>query len=267
MLPRTLVQVHGMPPFLSWREAGRMLEAAGQAQGGPADASSGLTIHNDDRGSWAFNPLYSQWQLLHIVQSGDTLWALSGRYYGERSMAGVHVIGRVEQNRPILGASYDQAIPGDVILIPDLEQPGASPPAPPPPGAVPAPGGDPVPGPGEPPVPGAPPPVVGLPTQPPPGWPPGMPWPPVEVPTQPPETPPGDEQAPDILIPGQPPGAPPVLVGGAPAEPPPPKEPSWWTTPRVAIVGGLAAATVIAAVWAASRRPKKRRAPRRRRRR
>jgi hypothetical protein len=267
-----MVQQHGLPPFLSWRDAGAC-EAGGQAQGGPADASIGMTIHNDDRGSWAFNPLYSQWMLLHIVQSGDTLWNLSGRYYGERSTAGVHLIGQIEQNRPILGNDYRQAIPGDVILIPDLAQPG-EPPAPGPPAAEPGPG-EPVPGPGDPPLGGAPDPVAGLPATPPPGWPPGMPWPPVLVTPEPRETPPGDEQGPDIIDPGDYiggddiTGAEPILTGGETAIEPAPAEP-WWTTTRIALIGGLGLATVGLIVWGATRgskKPRRRSSSRRRRRR
>jgi hypothetical protein len=249
-------------------------EAAGQAQGGPADASLGMTIQNDDRGSWAWNALQGQWQLLHVVVSGDTLWNLTRTYYGAggQNLASVRAIGQVPQNEPILGPEYRDAVPGDVILIPNLEQPGAAPPSPPPGGALPPPGGDPVPQPDEPPLGGAPQPIPELPAQPPPGWPPTMPWPPVLVTPEPGDEPPGplpgegpiDEIGPPTIDPGIPPGVEPIPVGAiVPAEPE-----SWWTTGRIALVGGLSLATVGLIVWGATRGAKRRRrAPRRRRRR
>lgn len=243
-----IVHRRGLPPFLA------TIEAAGQAQGGPADASAALTKQTDSRGTWAWNPLYDEWQLLHIIRSGDTLWAMSGTYYGERSVPGVHKIGRVEQNRPILGSDYEQAVPGDVILIPGLAQPG---------GAVPSPPGDPaVPPPG-----GAQPPGLELPgegidwtsPEPPDNWPPQLPWPPGSV--TPPITTPVELPA-DIpaLPPAQP--AEPTPVGAEPAQPV--TQESWWTTPRIALVGGLSVVTVGLIAWAATRGAKK---PRKRRRR
>ncbi|MHC4218173.1 MAG: hypothetical protein ACYSU7_06910 [Planctomycetota bacterium] len=269
MIPRRLVQIHGMPPWLSFRGASGIGEASGQAQGGPADASVGMTIHNDDRGSWAWNALEGQWMLLHIIVGGDTLWNLTARYYGPtgQNLVSVRRIGNIPQNAPILGSDYRDAVPGDVILIPDLEQPGASPPSPPGGGAEPAPGGDPTPGPGDPPISGGLDPIGGLPAEPPPGWPPTMPWPPFET------DPGGDEPTNGEPATGAPSnGAEPILVGGAPAaavngangE-------TWWTTGRIALVGGIGVATVALIVWGATRGTKRRRrsprrTPRRRRR-
>ncbi len=270
MMNRNIVRIHGLPPFVNWRNA------SGIAQGGPADASAGLSLMTDDRGTWAWNTPYGQWMLLRTIRSGDTLWAMSGQYYGERTMAGVHLIGNIEQNRPILGASYDKAVPGDVILIPDLTQPGAAPPSPGPPAAQPPADGSPVPGPDEPPLAGGGYPIPELPAEPPPGWPATMPWPPLEVPSEPGDQPPGElpgEQA--GPIPTEPVlGAPPVLVGGPGAVEPAPApngQESWWTTTRIALVGGLGLATVGLIVWGATRGSKRRRrrssSPRRRRRR
>lgn len=290
MQPRTMVQVHGLPPWLSWRNA------SGIAQGGPADASVGMALETDTRATWAYNNVYGAWMALHIIRSGDTLWALSGRYYGQRSMEGVHYIGRIEQNAPILGSSYDKAVPGDVILIPTMEPqfpgPAFSIPSPPPPGAQPPPGGDPVPQPGDPGQPGTANPIDWLPEQPPPGWPPTMPWPPLQVgpgPVDPTPTDPGpiNGGGEPRLDPGElPPGMDPPPGGW---EPPPGVEPipagaivttkkkepeTWWTTGRIALVGGLSVATIGLIVWGSTRgtKTKRRRArprrttPRRRRR-
>jgi hypothetical protein len=255
-----------------------MREASGQAQGGPADASAGLTLLNDERGTWGWNPIYGAWMLLHTIVSGDTLWNLSGRYYGQRSMEGVHLIGNVEQNVPILGSDYRQAIAGDVILIPAtpaMPPPGAAPPMPGPPSADPPPnGGGPVPQPGDPQLPEDP--VGWLPEEPPPFWPPGMPWPPIQTDPEPDPEPPGAEP-PVVVDPGLPPEPPP----GPPEEPPPDVvlarvEPEaapekWWTTGRIALVGGLGLAAVGLIVWGATRgakkRPRRRARPRRRQRR
>lgn len=271
--PRSMVQIHGLPPWLSWRDAG------GQAQGGPADASVNLTILDTPEGAWAWNALEGEWQKLHAIVSGNTVWGLTATYYGAsgQNLANVRRIGNVPQNKPILGPSYDQAVPGDVILIPGLAQPQAAPPSPPPPGAQPPPGGDPVPQPGEPPITGAPQPVPDVGFDPPPGWPPTMPWPPVLVDPEPSPEPPGP--LPDPSPPTPPVGAEPIQVGAPGAAPPgaivKAQPASWWTTGRIALVGGLGIGTVALIVWGATRGAKKkparrrstRRAPPRRRRR
>ena len=246
-----IVRQHGLPSFMS------TIEAAGQAQGGPADASAALTKMNDSRGTWAWNPLYDEWQLLHNIRSGDTLWNMSGTYYGVRSVAGVHKIGKVDQNRPILGSDYEQAIPGDIVLIPELPQPTAAVPSPPPDVAVP------------PPItydPPAPPEVDWTAPDPPENWPPQLPWPPEDV------MPPIVPEVPDMPTPALPPGPPtdavPTPIGAEPAVPS--ARDSWWTTPRIALVGGLSVATVGLIAWAATRgakKPRRRRRPAKRRRR
>lgn len=260
-----IVTRHGLPPFLN------TVEVAGQAQGGPADASEGLNKINVGEQTWAWNPIYDEWQLLRMIRSGDTLWNMSGQYYGERSVPGVRRIGNVEQNRPILGSSYDRAVPGDVILIPGLDQPGAAPPSPPPGGAQPPPGG------AVPPTPPDLPPIGGIDwtsPEPPPNWPPYLPWPPDQV--APPDAPPVDvpDVPPPVVVgPGEPPaGAEPTPVG---ATTPGGEREGWWTTGRIALVGGLAVVTTGLIVWGATRGSKKRkrgkprkrqRTPRRRRR-
>jgi len=178
----------GLPPPLALAQAAGIYgEAGGQAQGGPADASEGLskvsgTWHGQAR-TWAWNPVYSEWQLLHVIREGDTLWRMGQTYYGESSTANVRRICNLEQNAPIIGADRDcaQGVPGDVLLIPGLEQPSNQPPASPPGGAVPPPDGY------EPPT---------FPTDPgldqrPPGYPDDWPWPPVwdTTPAEPPAEP------------------------------------------------------------------------------
>lgn len=247
-----IVRRHGLPPWLN------TVEAAGQAQGGPADASAGLQKMNDARGTWAWNPLYNEWQLLRVIRSGDTLWAMSGEYYGERSVPGVHRIGNIDQNQPILGSTYDRAVPGDVILIPQLQQPVGAPPQPPGDGAIPPPGGSQPPGLDLPP--GG---IDWTAPEPPPNWPPDWPWPPgnvtppITLPTEPPyEPPPG---TPPQLPPGN--GAAPTPVGATT----PGAEEKFWTNGKIALIGGLALGTIGLVVWGATRGAKqKRRSPRRR---
>lgn len=237
-----MVRQLGLPPFLC------TFEAAGQAQGGAADASEGLAKMNDARGTWAYNTLQDEWQLLHVIRSGDTLWAMGNRYYGQSSVANVHRIGNVPQNRPIVGSDYAQCVPGDVLLIPGLEQPGNAVPAPPPGGAVPPPeGANP---PGLPDFPG----VDWTSPTPPPNWPSDWPWPPLQG--QPPITTPVETPAP---TPGPGQGAEPIQVG-APS-PGAPARASWWTPGKIALVGGLSLAGVGLIVWGATRGAKGRRRP------
>lgn len=115
-----------------------VLESGGTAAGHPQDASEGLPRQSDTGANvWAWNPVYNEWQRLHSVQWGDTLWNLSATYYGQPSLDGVHAIHHVEQNIAIQGPSADTGlIPGDVILIPGLPQlfqaPAPTPQLPPP---------------------------------------------------------------------------------------------------------------------------------------
>jgi len=255
MMNQIIVQRHGLPPFLSY------IEAAGQAQGGAADASAGLNKVTDDRGTWAWNPLYSEWQLLHIVRSGDTVWQMGATYYGQSSLTNVHRIGNIEQNFPLLGSTYDQAVPGDVLLIPGLAQPSGQPPAPAPGGAVPPPGG------------AMPPDEPGLAPDVPDWWPPNLPWPPYQ--TQP-EVPGGQEMPGEV--PGEPAdqAPPPQGVPVGAITPRAPEKKSWWTGGKIALVGGLGLTALGLIVWGATRGQKRttrrtsttrRRPPQRRRRR
>jgi len=117
---RTTGAAVGMPMLSTF-------DAAGIAQGGPADASAGLTEMVAGGARWAWNPLQAQWQRKHTIVKGDTVWALTAYYYGSPSIERVNQVGAVPQNKPILGPMKDQAVPGDVILIPGLAQPGPSP--------------------------------------------------------------------------------------------------------------------------------------------
>lgn len=106
-----------------------VLEAAGAAAGHTQDASRGMpTMQKPDGSIWAFNASMGEWQYVYTVKHGDTLYALSGLFYGQKSLPGVHAIYNVPQNKVIQGPSADSGlIPGDVILIPGLPQPAAAP--------------------------------------------------------------------------------------------------------------------------------------------
>lgn len=95
----------------------------------PQDASAGMARYTDAEGHvWAYNPVSDEWQRTHIIRSGDTLWKLSGVYYGSSSLGGVREIFNVPQNKAIQGGSPDTGlIPDDIILIPSLPQPVAPP--------------------------------------------------------------------------------------------------------------------------------------------
>lgn len=101
------------------------IEAGGARAGVTETAAAGLEKRSDAEGRvWAWNPEMDQWQLLHEIAWGDTLWNLSRTYYGQPSLEGVRAIHEVPQNYAIQGPSPDHGlIPGDVILIPDLQQP------------------------------------------------------------------------------------------------------------------------------------------------
>src|SRR5262245_37099954 len=106
-----------------------MLEAAGAKSGHPEDAGAGMPSWIDGTGKkWVFNRAMGEWQVPHTIKSGDTLWKLSGVYHGKPSLPGVHAIYNVPQNKAIQGPSADSGlIPGDVILIPGLQQPSQAP--------------------------------------------------------------------------------------------------------------------------------------------
>jgi hypothetical protein len=106
-----------------------LLDAAGAKLGRPEDASANMPRWQDSNGKpWAFNASMGEWQRVHTIASGDSLWKLSGLYYGTSSLGGVHAIYAVPQNKTIQGPSPDSGlIPGDVILIPGLPQPTTPP--------------------------------------------------------------------------------------------------------------------------------------------
>lgn len=106
-----------------------MTEAGGAAAGVPQNAWNGLSTATDANGAlWAFNPDSSEWQLIHVVQRGDTLWKLSGLYYGQSSLAGVRAIHGVGRNQAVQGRDPNTGlIPGDQILITGLVQPSIAP--------------------------------------------------------------------------------------------------------------------------------------------
>jgi len=106
----------------------RLLESSGAAAGHAQDASAGMVVVLVGGVRWAWNPLQTQWQRTHTIAAGDTLWHLSGSYFGASSLGGVQAIYGVPQNRAIQGPSPDSGlIPGDVILIPNLTRPASLP--------------------------------------------------------------------------------------------------------------------------------------------
>jgi hypothetical protein len=242
---QTLV-VHrpGLPPWLSIRQV------SGINQGGAADASAGLSkITTDADETWAWNPVDGEWQLLHIIRSGDTLWNMGGHYYGQRSRENVHRIGNVQQNKPIVGNDYASCVPGDILLIPGLAQPADQPALPPGGGASPPGGGL------EPPAEG------GDWGDPPAGWDPNLPWPPVTggigLPVEPPAE--GGEGADDGEQPAE--GEPVSAITPAEGE-----KKGFWTTGKIVAAAGGGVALVALIAFLATRKPKRRRAPSRRRR-
>lgn len=258
-----VIQRPGLPPFLQTFQAAslRWREASGIGQGGPADASAGLSkVQGTFRGeaaTWAWNPIDAEWQLCHILTDRNTLWDMGGHYYGTKSRANVHRIGNVEQNRAIIGADsdYAQGVPGDILLIPGLAQPSGLTPQPPPGGSVPEPGG------AVPPLP---------PSEPggrPPGYPPDWEWPPgwSTSPVEPPA------ELPGLPEPTEPGGAVPTPIG---ADTGTTGRTSWWTPAKIALVGGMGVATLGLIVWGVvnagkprlRRKPKPRKSTRRRRR-
>jgi len=207
----------------------RLLESSGAAAGHAQDASAGLTIVLVGGDRWAWNPLQAQWQRTHTIVSGNTLWNLSGSYYGAPSLAGVQAIYAVPQNRAIQGPSPDSGlIPGDVILIPNVTRPAALPLSGPSPNVqVDQPVVSPVGG-GTGPLPG---PVVG----------------------------------PDVHVTGGPqPVQPPAPVPGPNGQIVKPEEPKkFWTTGKIVAAGVIGASAIgiaIAIAIAASRKKKRRRA-------
>jgi hypothetical protein len=245
-----IVRRPGLPPWMNTVEVARprTREAGGQAQGGAADASVGLEkISSGPDETWAWNPIYDQWQLLHVIRSGDTLWQMGAHYYGQASRDNVHRIGDVEQNRRIVGSTYDQCVPGDILLIPDLTPPANQPPAPPGNGAEPPPGGAEPPGSGQ---------DGGIDWgDPPANWPPDMPWPPVGgVVTAPYEPPAGGGEQPGPITP-TPVGATTPTTG---------ETKGWWTTGKVVGVSAGGLAVVALVIYLATRKPGRRGAPRRR---
>ncbi|HXS82638.1 MAG TPA: hypothetical protein VN896_07935 [Methylomirabilota bacterium] len=223
-------------------------ESGGAAHGGPEDASEGLAKMQDRKGTWAFNDVMGEWEFVHTIKSGDTLFYLSGWYYGTPSLDGVRAIYHVPQNRAIQGPSPDRGlIPGDKILIPALPQPATAPqgsdthPAEPP--ATPPSGVSPVGAPGNA-FPGPTPATV------PEGWPEGEPFPPVQVPS-------GDA----IEVPSSPSGAHPVLVStSTPATTTGSTRKGFWTPGKVALAAGVGLTGTALILYLALRKPKRRRA-------
>lgn len=102
------------------------LEAAGALAGHIEDLTAGLPVALDGAGRrWV--QYLGTWMLTHKIRSGDTLWALTKTYYGAagQTVPNVQIIGNHPLNEPILSAAsnYTKAIPGDVIVIPNVSPP------------------------------------------------------------------------------------------------------------------------------------------------
>lgn len=232
-----------LPPFL---------EAAGSKSGHPEDASTGMPKWTDaSNQSWAFNQAMGQWQIPHIIRSGDTLWKLSGLYYGKSSLDGVHAIHNVPQNKAIQGPSADSGlIPGDIILIPGLPQPAQAPAA-----ADTTPMGapqTPVMAPPVPTAPGSPLPFP-VPSSAPTGWPTSIPYPPTQTPSGPDIVPAswsGSEPAPIVL--------PTVDVEGQVPASSSSTQKGFWTGGRIAIASGVGLVGLGTVIYLATRKKRRR---------
>lgn len=226
-----------------------MLEASGAAVGHAQDASAGLNVMTDaSNATWAWNPGAGEWQMLHTIASGDTLWKLSGLFYGTSSLDGVHDIYDVPQNKAIQGPSADSGlIPGDVILIPGLPQPTTAPAAADTTGpmqvpqvptgifTLPTAAGSPLPAP--------------VPSGAPDNWDPSTPYPPVNAPSG------GAIVLPTTYVTGDDPTATTVSTttpGGAAAP--------FWTHGRIAVAAGAGVIGLGTVVWLMTRKKKRRRA-------
>lgn len=230
-----------------------MLEAAGSKSGHPEDASAGMPKWTDaSNQQWAFNAAMGEWQMPHLIRSGDTLWKLSGLYYGKSSLDGVHAIHNVPQNLKIQGPSADSGlIPGDVILIPGLPQPSQAPAAADTtPNATPQ---TPITSPPVPTAPGSPVPFP-LPSSAPANWPTNIPYPPTQTPSGPdivPATYTGST-APTVL--------PEVtVVGDVPASSgTAAKQKPFWTGGRIAIASGVGVVGLGTVIYLATRKKRRR---------
>lgn len=203
-------------------------EAGGKLTGKVENAAAGLETKADSSGAvWAW--YQTQWAKIHTLKSGQTLWSLAIKYYGNGS--GWTKIRDFGPNKSIVGADGASAFAGERILIPGLPAP-----FPPPSAQLPAPS------------PGAP-----LSKEAPAGWPAAVPWPPGESP----ELPPPEEPLPVVYQPTAAQGAAAGSAAAAAGEPPKP----FWTTGRIAVAAGAGAIGVGLIVYLATR---KRRNPRRR---
>jgi len=237
------------------------IDAAGQAANKIEDASAGMTKATDTAGNmWAWNGRAGQWQRLVVMKGDGTtiLSTLAQKFYG--SAGAWHQIADLPENTPIVSTSGTKAIPGDVLLIPNLTQPWTPPTA--------TGGGTDV-GPTE----DIPSTVAGIPGvlpglgDPPPGWPSGLPWPGTNGGTP-------DGTTPAITGDTPPPGG---TDGDQPVEIVPAgstttaslatttKEEKFWTTPKIVIAGVLGVGIVGTVIYFATRGPSRRRARRRRR--
>lgn len=219
-----------------------LLEASGAGAGHAEDASAGMSRWIDANSkTWAFNDSVGEWERTHTIVSGDTLWKLSGKYYGTSSIDGVHAIYNVPQNRAIQGQSPDKGlIPGDVILIPGLPQPtvppstsdaapiGVFPDLPPPIGGVLT-----VPPGGNMPVP--------LPSAQPVDWPEDDPYPPIHVPSG------GSIVLPNMTVEGSVPG---TMVSSTTTS----GKPRFWSTGRILAASAAGAAGVGILAFLATRK-------------
>lgn len=235
-------------------------DTAGQAANKIEDASAGMQKQPDSSGNvWAWNPRAGQWMRI-VVQKADgttILSTLAKKFYNDANRW--REIAQLAENNPIVGDMGDKAIPGDTILIPNLQQPFNPPSGVTPTGGsatdtpvaidVPPAGG----GSGVLTIP------AGLPNDPPAGWPSGLPWPgsqpgsgvgPTPIPT-------GDVPTPIGTSSNTPPEKTPT--GMTTTSSTSKDEEKFWTPTKIAVAGVAGTALVVGVIFLATRKKRRRR--------
>lgn len=96
-------------------------EAGGSLTGGFQNAGEGKVAKPDPvMGIWVWNPSYAEWQKEHLLKSGDTLWNMAGKYYGDNNRW--KEIAKVPENKSIVGSDGTKGYAGDILIIPSLKQ-------------------------------------------------------------------------------------------------------------------------------------------------